>query len=227
MTNVRTYWGIAILAFALAQPLACAPASKTANVSPTSTPTNEPTKDISGAILTVNDMPPEFESLSATDRVKYRMTEEDIGRGFPLGFQGRARNVFAFISTNPQKFALVYGGLAYPLSPRDIASIDADFANTNDILKALAASAGRNANATVKSSGVLRDINKYGDRSTGVYLVLELQNGVTMRSEHALVRRGTAFAVISVVYEDATQAPPSISELTRIFDDRIVAALGK
>lgn len=68
-------------------------------------------------------------------------------------------------------------------------------------------------------------MDKFGDRSLGSSLVLTT-SGIDLRTDIGVVRRGTVVEVIYAFYLDGRQPPMSISEITRILDARVAAALG-
>lgn len=201
-------------------------ATPTATATRSRTPTVTPTPNITGAILTLQDLPPRFDTFPQADLVRFNLTEESFAKSYSGSFvEARPRNIFAFLGSNRQNVVLLYGLLLYPLSTLDRVKVDNGIADPDNLMKSFATSASGSAASTL-SSGIIPGTDKYGDRSIAMYAVQSSQV-TTVRFEFAFMRRGTAAALIYFYYQEGLAPPADIGELMRILDTKLISALGK
>lgn len=200
--------------------------TNTPTITPTRPPTATPTPDLSAATLTLKDLPLGFQTLSPAELQQIGFTESALARGFGTITQARPRNLAVFLNGDPQKFELIALFLLYPLSTLETAGFDLQISSPDAFCKSLGSGlAGSGTSVAIKTCSVLPGMDKFGDRSLGSSLVLTT-SGIDLRTDIGVVRRGTVVEVIYAFYLDGRQPPMSISEITRILDARVAAALG-
>ena len=212
-------------------PTATPTLTPTPTSTPTATPTNTPTRtatptptpDPASATLLLKDFPKDFIALSPADLARFNFTEENVNKSFSMS-EGRVHNLFGFVNSNPQNVIVIMGFLIYPLSPLDRTSFDVTLSNPDSLLKGFATGlAGKNA--TLKSSGVIPNSDKLGDRSMGVTIVSAGDAGA-LQLDTIIVRTGSTAQVIYAAYPSGTTPSVSLVELARTLDGRVKTVLG-
>lgn len=129
-----------------------------------------------------------------------------------------------YANSNPQNVIVIMGFLIYPLSPLDRTSFDVTLSNPDSLLKGFATGlAGKNT--TLKSSGVIPNSDKLGDRSMGVTIVSAGDAGA-LQLDTIIVRTGSTAQVIYAAYPSGTTPSVSLVELARTLDGRVKTVLG-
>lgn len=190
----------------------------------TSTPTVTPTPNFSSAILTISDLPSEFQPASPADLARLNWTEASLAKAYSSFSEGRPRNLFVFLRGAPS-YEQVMGVLIYPLSPLDAASTDSLIANPGSLIKTVGAAVSSGGSGPVQSSNAILGADKFGDRSIGVSLVTSSATA-QLRWDVVLAHRGAFAEQIYLVYFDGRQPSTSIVNLARILDGRLAIVLG-
>lgn len=168
--------------------------------------------DLSQAILTLEDLPPGFKDMSGeADSLKKQLNN---------GTEIKAENVFAFQKSDDKQFQLIVGFTMPMLTRIDQASFDSlirqqDFAQ--EFLKGLnEGSQGDFSNITSSPMG-----ENIGDTSAKWVTKGQL-NGIPMRLEMAVFRRGNLGAMLMILYLDGESPSIAIADAARKLDSRIV-----
>ncbi|WP_449416830.1 hypothetical protein [Phormidium nigroviride] len=168
--------------------------------------------DLSQAILTLQDLPPGFKDMSdQAESLKKQLNSE---KNF------KAESVFAFQKSDDQQFQLIVGFTMPMLSRIEQASFDSsirqqDFAQ--EFLKGLnEGSQGEFSNITSSPMG-----ENIGDASAKWVTKGQL-NGIPMRLEMAVFRRGNLGAMLMILYLDGESPSIAIADAARRLDSRIV-----
>lgn len=196
-----------------------------ATLTPAPTPTVTPTPDLSTAIVRVQDLPPGFEPVPASDLSKFNFSESAIADSFSRsGVQARPKNLFVFAKNSP-KLELIVGFILYPLSATDRAAMDASLSNPDSLLRSLAAGFANGGRAT-KSSSVVPGLDKFGDRSVGV-TALPSMGSPQLRMDAVVARRGSVAQVVCLIYPDGSAPSVEIGPVALALDSRIATTLGR
>lgn len=168
--------------------------------------------DLSKAILTLQDLPSGFKDMSAeAESLKKQLNNEK---------EFKAESVFAFQKSDEKQFQLIVG-FTMPMPTRiDQASFDTsirqqDFAQ--EFLKGLnEGSKGDFANITPLPLG-----QNIGDASAG-WMTKGQMNGIPMRFEMAVFRRGNLGAMLMILYLEGDSPSIAVADAARKLDSRIV-----
>ncbi|CBN55895.1 hypothetical protein OSCI_2530018 [Kamptonema sp. PCC 6506] len=183
-------------------------------IQPTIQPTNiaTTTPDLPKAVLTLQDLPSGFKDMSGE--------AESLKKQLNNGNEVKAENVFAFQKSDDQQFQLIVGFTMPMLSRIEQASFDSsirqqDFAQ--EFLKGLnEGSQGDFSNITSSPMG-----ENIGDASAKWVTKGQL-NGIPMRLEMAVFRRGNLGAMLMILYLDGESPSIAIADAARRLDSRIV-----
>lgn len=197
--------------------------NRTPSRRPTNTPTTVPTPNLSAAVITLRDLPGGFEALDQADLARLGLSDEAMTSAFSSLSQAKLQNSFVFLATGAQRIDVIMGLLLYPLSTLDRASFDFAIANPDVLFEGIASGMGANA-TQVKSTAVLPGMDKFGNKSIGVTLVTG-SVVAALRMDIIIMRRGSAVAVLYVMYIDGKRPAVGIAELARKWESRLAAAL--
>jgi hypothetical protein len=122
-------------------------------------------------------------------------------------------------------FQLALAYLLYPLSGLDQAGLAVSLSDPAVFVKQFAASAEQTSQA---GSGqvnpkILPGMNKFGDKSAGLYATIPVTGGVTRRLEVVAVRRGAVLEVYNSIYRDKTHPSMAIGDMVKVLDARVAA----
>jgi hypothetical protein len=190
----------------------------------TNTPTSIPTPNLSTAIITLRDLPTGFEAMDEADLANLNLSDISLARSFGSDSQAKSQKSFAFVATGSRRLDLIMGWLLYPLSAIDKVSYDFAIANPDLLLKEIGSGAGTSA-AQVKSTAVLAGMDKFGDKSVGLTVVMG-NEVAALRMDLITMRRGQVVATLYSIYLEGTGPAVGIDELAAKWDSRIAAALG-
>lgn len=183
-------------------------------IQPTIQPTNiaATTPDLPKAVLTLQDLPSGFKDMSGE--------AESLKKQLNNSNEVKAENVFAFQKSDDKQFQLIVGFTMPMLSRIEQASFDSsirqqDFAQ--EFLKGLnEGSQGDFSNITSSPMG-----ENIGDASAKWVTKGQL-NGIPMRLEMAVFRRGNLGAMLMILYLDGESPSIAIADAARRLDSRIV-----
>lgn len=183
-------------------------------IQPTIQPTNiaATTPDLPKAVLTLQDLPSGFKDMSGE--------AESLKKQLNNSNEVKAENVFAFQKSDDKQFQLLVGFTMPMLSRIEQASFDSsirqqDFAQ--EFLKGLnEGSQGDFSNITSSPMG-----ENIGDASAKWVTKGQL-NGIPMRLEMAVFRRGNLGAMLMILYLDGESPSIAIADAARRLDSRIV-----
>ena len=192
-------------------------ATPTPTPSPTPTPTDTPPPsptplpDLSDAVLTLDDLPPDFADMPLE---QLGLTPEDLsGEGF------EAESVFAFLE--PSTFQLIMGFTLLVPDTIQQAGFDLALRNPEFLLNLFVGGMGA---TEVVEQQELPDLNNIGAASTGLTVVADLE-GISMRIDMVVFRTGLAGAMVMLVYPDGVDPDISIGELARRLEERLAEAV--
>ena len=177
---------------------------------PTSTPGAASAQDLSGAVLTLDDLPDGFETI---DPEEYGFSSEDLSE---YGIE--VDSSFAFLKEAP--FEVVAGftsKLARAGFKRALFSV---MLNQPELVLALLASRGGEEGESKPTELDIGD--DIGNARTGVTGTFTVPEGTLMRIDLVIFQRDTAGAVVSVVYEDGSVPAVKADVAARTLDERIV-----
>lgn len=183
-------------------------------IQPTIQPTNiaAATPDLAKAVLTLQDLPPGFKNMSGeAESLKNELNNSN---------EVKAENVFAFQKNDDKQFQLLVGFTMPMLTRIEQASFDSsirqqDFAQ--EFLKGLnEGSQGDFSNITSLPMG-----ENIGDASAKWVTKGQL-NGIPMRLEMVVFRRGNLGAMLMILYLDGESPSIAVVDAAKRLDSRIV-----
>jgi hypothetical protein len=190
------------------------PPQPQATPTPVPTPTPEPTPtslpDLSGVVIALEDLPSGFEAVPSDELNLAAILSE---KGFTAG------SSFAFIER--EQFELVMGFTGLLLSKYERSDFDQQLDYPDYLLDSIVKGIGA---ADVLEQKTLPGLEGVGDTSAGVTLAV-VQEGVPMRVDVVMFRRGMVGAVAYVLYADGAVPVVPLSDIARTLDVRIVDAL--
>ena len=174
--------------------------------SPTPTTASALPPDLSGLVLTLNDLPPGFQVVSLEE---FGLTREALsGDGLIV------ESVFAFMEYERFEFSM---GFTTLLPTRvDQAAFDAELAEPDYLIEAFVVGLGATG-VTEQSEIPGLDI---GDAAAGITVVAGLE-GVPMRMDMLVFRDGTVGAFVVAMYLEGDTPLISIEEIARRLEARI------
>ena len=197
---------------------------------PTATPTFTPlptatrtaTPDIYAAAgLTADDLPAGFSPLTEADLVRLHLSAKDLTASFGKQFANATlHNLAAFSHAADPAFQTVVAFMFYPLSDLELNSLDMGLHDPQGVANSAGVGAkGTGPNITAK---VVSGLEKLGNASAGVSMLIPQPSGPGVRSDFTIVRRGRIAEYIFSFYLDKTYPPIGIVDLAKIIDDQIV-----
>jgi hypothetical protein len=181
----------------------------TSTAPPTDTPTQPP--DLSGAVLTLEDLPSGFEAMSLEE---FGMTEEDLS-----GDDFTVESVFAFLDAG--NFELVMGFTTLILNRLEQTGFDMALDQPEFLMESMIGSMG---SVDILKQEALADLDDIGDASAGMTMVADIES-VPMRVDLAVFRRDIVGAFIIVMYIDGDVPVVPVEEAANKLDARISEAL--
>lgn len=174
---------------------------------PTITPT--PLPDISGAVLTLEDLPPGFEELRPEE---LGLETEDLSEG-GLAIQ----NATVFLDVD--NFTFLMGFNALLGTPLERAGFELLLDDPDLLLDSFVSGMG---NAEVLEREELPELrNAVGESSTGVALTADIE-GLRWRMELLVFRRDTVGIFLLLMYTEGEEPAVSIGDLGQLLDERII-----
>ena len=189
----------------------------TPTITPTAPPTNTPTitptplPDLSGVVLTLEDLPPGFEEIPPEE----------------LGFTAEAlsseeftvESVFTFMQVEPLGFIMGFTTLI--TSTVDQLSFDIALTQPEFLMEALISGMEP---LDIQDQRELPGLAVYGDASAGLTLATDI-GGIVMRMDLAVLRRDIVGAFLISMYIDRDTPTITIDEIASKMDGRIIEAL--
>jgi len=178
----------------------------TPTITPTFPPTNTPTitstpiPDISGVVLTLEDLPPGFEEIPPEE---FGLSTEDMSDDEFI-----VENIFLFMEVEPLELIMGFNILI----PSKIDQLSFDVALTqpeflmDSFLLAFELE-------DIKDLRELPDLTIYGDTSAGFTLAADMDMGMVMRMEMAVIRRDVVAAILIIMYIDGETPVVTIDEI--------------
>ena len=177
---------------------------------PTSTPASTSARDLSEAVLTLDDLPDGFEAI---DPEEYGFSSEDLSE-YGIEVDGS----FAFLKEEPLE---VVGGFTSELPRTGVKRVlFSVMLNQPELVLALLASRGGAEGDSEPTELEIGD--DIGDARTGVTGTFTEPEGTLMRIDLVIFQRDAAGAVVSVVYEDGSVPAVEAGVAARTLDQRIV-----
>ena len=190
----------------------------TPTITPTFPPTNTPTitptplPDISGVVLTLDDLPPGFEEIPAEE---FGLTTEDLSEEEFI-----VDNIFLFMQVEPIEFIMGFSILI----PNKIDQLSFDIALTQPDFLMDSFLMGLEL-GDVMDLRELPELAIYGDASAGFTLAAGTGMGMVMRMEMVVFRRDIAGAVLIIMYIEGETPDVTIDEIPGKIDERIIEAI--
>ena len=190
----------------------------TPTITPTFPPTNTPTvtttplPDVSGVVLTFEDLPPGFEEIPPEE---FGLTKEDMSNDEFI-----VENIFLFMQVDPIEF--VMGFTILIPSKLDQLSFDVALTQPELVMDSFLMAFGPGGDNDVSE---LPDLAIYGDTSTGFTSVADMGLGMAMRMDVVVIRRDFVGAILILMYIDGETPTVTIDEIASKMDERIIEVL--
>ena len=190
-----------------------APSPTNSPAPPTSTPAPASAPDLTGAVLTLDDLPDGFEPI---DPEAYGFSSEELGE---YGIE--VDSAFAFLKKAPPE---VVGGFTTYLEPTSFKRVlFSVMLNQPELVLAMLASREGIAGNTEPTELDIGD--DVGTARTGITGTFTVPEGTSMRIDLVIFQRDTAGVVVSVVYVDGSVPAVSAGVVARTLDVRITETL--
>jgi len=180
---------------------------------PTTRPTAIPTSlpDLSDVVLTVEDLPPSFQEMSAEE---LGLTPESLSQeNFTV------ESLFLFMASEQLEFVMGFTALI----PTELERTGFDVVlNQPDLLLKFFIS-GMGATEVLEQKA-LSGVDDIGDASAGLTVVADMQ-GIPMRMDVAVFRRDIVGAFIFVMYLDGETPLLPVGDAARKLDARVLSAV--
>jgi hypothetical protein len=181
----------------------------TPTITPTITPTSQP--DLSGAVLTLDDLPPGFIAIPLDE---LGVSIDDLGGD---GFE--FESVFVFMDA--ANFEFVMGFTTLLLTGLNQAGFDVALSHPEFIIEALAPGMGATG---ISEQEELANLDDIGDASAGLTMKVNME-GIPMRVDMAVFRRDVAGAAVLIFYIEGDVPVVAVGDAARKLDARIVEIL--
>lgn len=197
------------LIFALVFSLSCGIFGNATPSPPTPIPPAE--ADLSGVLLTLDDLPPGFIQLSLTD---LGISLEELNLETIT-----LENLFIFL--HPEKLEFVLGLITEPLSPLQIVAFEAAMQTPEILIDPIVSAMG---GAEILQQQEIPGLNNIGDTSIGYSLVVNM-NTIPTGLDVVVFREEVFGAGVINLYVAGGGSSVDIGALAQTLDNRIVAAL--
>jgi hypothetical protein len=190
-------------------------ATMTLTPSPTITPspTSTPLPDLSGAVLTLSDLPAGFEVYPAE---KLGLTADKLGNSaMPVGA------IFSFMES--QKGEIIFGFDYLLTSDAGKAAFGVLIDNPDTMSQFFTSSYNP---SDILSQKTLTGLDTIGEKASGKTIVINSQ-GTHLRTDVILFQRDIAGAILVVMYLDGATPPIASKNVAEIWDAKIQQSLGK
>lgn len=190
----------------------------TSTITPTFPPINTPTitptplPDISGAVLTLNDLPPGFEEIPPEE---FGLSKEDMSDDEFI-----VENIFLFMQVEPLELIMGFN-ILFP-SKLDQLSFDVALTQPELFMDSFLMAFELGDGNDIKE---LPDLAIYGDASAGFTLAADMGMGMVMRMDVGVIRRDFAGAILMVMYVDGEATTVTIDEIASKMDQRLIEVL--
>jgi hypothetical protein len=178
----------------------------------TATPTQTPKPDLSGAVLSLADLPEGFEEVSATEM---GLKTEDLATAF---FE--PDRVFVFIRPEPLQMVFGVNYLLATSSQRTL--FDVNLADPELTLPQTVAALGA---ANVRGERALEGMEDIGDKQLGMTMVSTVQ-GIPLQLDILLFRRESVGIMLFSMVPEGKKPSISIHEMGLKLDQHATEALG-
>jgi len=168
--------------------------------------------DISGVVLTLEDLPPGFEEIPPEE---FGLSKEDMSDD-----EFFVENIFLFMQVEPIELIMGFSILI----PSTLDQLSFDVALTqpelfmDSFLMAFELGDGNDVRE-------LPDLAIYGDTSTGFTSAADMGLGMVMRMDVAVIRRDFVGAILIIMYIDGETPVVTIDEIASKMDERIIEVL--
>ncbi len=187
--------------------------SPTPTFTPTITPSPTPTPppDITGAVLTLDDLPAGFEVLT-TDQFNFS-PQSLSGSGM------KYEAVFGFIDADDFEVVMGTNTLLLSLQERTVFNTMLDHP---EIMQALIVASLGSEN--VKEQGALTGLENIGDQAIGFKVILDMK-GIPLHIDVVFIKRGVVGSQLYVFYIDGGVPKAQIIDLARKWDLKTMQVL--
>jgi len=183
------------------------------------------TVDLSGATLTLKDLPAGFRVLSADELARFGISESSFAGAFRGFSRAGPLNLAGFQNADlqdQQAFELVVSLLLHPLTASEQASLDRELDNPDAAMEQLASAL---VGAQYTDAHLLAGTDRLGDKSLG-FAVVVASADVSVQFDIVVARRGEVLELVYVFYYAGQQPRIGVATLAQILDQRVAAALG-
>lgn len=165
--------------------------------------------------LQPEDFPAGFEQMSLED---LGLSEKDLSQD-----EFQAENIFIYLYPEPVGFEVVMGFTTFIENKLQEAGVDIVLEHPDTLLALIIGGEGE---AEITEKGELPLVEAIGDKAEGLTMVTTLEEGIQLRTDILVFRRGAVVAFAMVMYLEGGSPALPIQEVGKMFDQRILAALG-
>ncbi len=174
-----------------------------------------PTAALRDMRLQAEDFPAGFEQMSLAD---LGLSEEDFAQD-----GSQAENIFIYFYPEPAGFEVVMGFTIAVENKLQEAGVDIVLEHPDTLLALIIGEAGE---TEITEKGALPPVEAIGDKAEGLTMVTNMEEGIQLRTDILVFRRGAVVAFAMTMYLEGGSPPLSIQDVGEKFDQRILAALG-
>ena len=187
------------------------------------TPTLTPTPDLSGLVLTGDDLPPGFTPLpeAELEPLLEAMEQSFQAQG---STQAELHNFLVFVNAQPGEFEVVYSALLYPLGVLERAGFDLAMADPESLATMFAGGFTGQTGVEPTSFSLLEEQRELGEGSVGLTLLMPAE-GLSLRFNMVIVRHGDAVEMLFTLYPEGGTPAVNIWDLAQTLHAKVAEVI--